>query len=214
MRGTITDSIPATSVTILAGDTLSRTIARADIHLITTEARRGTHFQKDDGSNLARPEPRPVHYQGFISAGFGIKLENDHFFKINFINGIGFSDVFSMGIGIGERIPLDGQGMVTPVFFDTRLRPLATKVSPLTVFGIGLTYQPSKEWAHAGRILYFEAGVSIKTRRSSSFLITIGYETFDRFVEEVGGGNFSNWSGTSMERATVSALTLNLTVGF
>ncbi|NEN24296.1 hypothetical protein G3O08_12355 [Cryomorpha ignava] len=74
IRGTITDSIPSESVTILAGDTASRIIANEEIALITSEVRRYAYTKKVVTGKKSYSTERSAYYQGIFSAGFGIPL--------------------------------------------------------------------------------------------------------------------------------------------
>lgn len=162
VRGTITDSIPGTSVTILAGDSLSRTISRKDIQLISTEVKRKIYTQKSKSSKENDGPPKNIYYQGILSAGYGMRKEGDNAIKVNFINGIGSHENFSIGLGVGLRIALDESLAVIPLFVDVRIRPMTTKISPLLGLGGGWGFQLDRNFEGTGQIGYLEAGISIK----------------------------------------------------
>ena len=178
VRGTITDSIPGTSVTILAGDSLSRTISRKDIQLITTEVKRKIYTQKSKTSKDNDRPPKSAYYQGSISAGYGTRKEGDNAVKVNFVNGIGSHQNFSIGLGVGLRIALDEGLAVIPLFVDMRIRPMTTKVSPLLGLGFGYGFQVDRNFEGTGQLGHLEAGIAIKSQGKSFVMITLGYEKF------------------------------------
>ena len=215
IRGTITDSIPAESVTILAGDSLSRTIPNEEITLITKEVRRYAFRKKEVTGKKSYSTERSAYYQGILSLGFGIPLSESSVLNVNFINGFGFSDVLSMGVGIGLRLPLEREAVIIPLFFDLRLRPMNTRISPVFVLGLGGSFQPNLEWENTGPILMLKGGISIKNSGKSSVMITIGYENFDILnTEENRRGNIFTGFGSSESRETIRTLTLNFAVAF
>ena len=216
VRGTITDSIAGTSVTILAGDSLSRTILQADIQLITTEIRRKIHTQKLKDSSDEQNTPKSAYYQGILSAGFGKKLEGDNTIKLNFINGFGFSEIISIGMGIGIRKPLENDGAVLPLFFDIHIRPSKSHIAPVVGFGAGTAFQLDRNMVQTGKMAYLEAGISIKSQGKSAVMITLGYETFDMFIDEEDRWSYNSFfrGFDSQKRVTMSTLTLNLGVAF
>ncbi len=215
VRGTITDSIPAESVTILAGDSLSRTIPHEEIALITKEVKRYAFTKKEVIAKKSYSTERSAYYQGILSAGFGFPLSESSVFNVNFINGFGFSDVLSLGVGIGLRLPLAREEVIMPLFFDMRIRPMNTRVSPVFVLGLGGSFQPNLEWENTGPILMLKGGVSIKNSGKSSVMVTIGYENFDILnAPENRISNIYRGFGSSENRVTIRTLTLNFAVAF
>ena len=223
VRGTITDSIPGTSVTILAGDSLSRTISRKDIQLITTEVRRKIHTQQSNRLKENSEPPKSIYYQGILSVGYGMRKEGDNTIKANFINGIGGNENVSLGLGIGLRVALDEGLAVMPLFIDVRMRPMPTKVSPLLGFGGGYSFQIDRNFESTGQMGYLEAGISIKNRGKSFVMITIGYEKFtikktikegSRIIVGYPGALPYYSNGISIKELNIQPVSLNLGIVF
>ena len=219
IRGTITDSISEASVTILAGDSLSRIIPRADIRLITSEVRRSIYTQKSKDSSGDTGPDKSAYYQGIIGAGYGMRKQGDNAVKINFINGIGSDENFSFGLGVGLRISLDESEVVIPLFVDLRIRPLPTRVSPVIGLGGGYGFQLGENFGSTGLLGHAELGISIKNQRKSFVMITIGYETFSiiRTKEEPVKLDPRTWQysgGITTRKVAVRPVTLNLAFVF
>ncbi len=215
VRGTITDSISENSLTILAGDTLSRIIPRSSIALITKEVMRLKRVEQSNNQSEKNIPGQGIYYQGILTAGFGlgIGVEKVNGIKANFINGIGFSNIISFGAGIGIRLPLQRDVAVVPLFFDMRIRPLNTRISPFFAMGIGSCFQPDLNWDQTGTILNIEGGISIKNTGKSAVMLTIGYESYE-IINTSGNGGFNGFSFTSKRRETIGMATLNFGVAF
>lgn len=214
IRGTITDSIPATSVTILAGDSLSRTVARDSIQLITKEVRRKAYTQQSQWEDKDYSEL--VYYRGILGAGFGFGLGTPGSFKINFVNSFEFYEVVSFGFGVGVRLPFENEGIVLPLFLDIRARLMRSRVAPFIALGIGMCFQPDQDFDNTGGIIAPEIGISIKKSGKSNVMLTVGFESFDIYNSE------NRQSFNTIHRYTISdrtnqnikTLTLNLAIGF
>lgn len=222
VRGTITDSIPGESVTILAGDSLSRTIPKADIHLMSREVRRIVYTRKKNQTQKGRTDSS-AYYQGVISGGFGIGMDNPSGVRLNFINGFGSNELWSLGAGVGLRMPLEREVAVIPLFLDLRIRFSRNHISPIMVLGVGPCFQPSQEWDNTGPVAIAEAGISIKKSGKSSVLLTVGIESYDVLNPVESRVSLSSNYGSpipvinvspSFKHENIQTLTLNLAVAF
>lgn len=222
VRGTITDSIAGESVTILAGDSLSRTIPKANIHLISSEVKRTIYTSKKNDTQKGRADSS-AYYQGVLSGGFGIGLDNPSAVRLNFINGFGASELWSLGAGIGLRMPLEREVAVIPLFLDLRIRFSRNHIAPIMVVGMGSCFQPSQEWNNTGPIAIAEAGVSIKKTGKSSVMITVGFESYTVQNPVESRVTLSSSYGSpipvisvspSFESERIQTITLNLAVAF
>lgn len=214
IRGTITENIPDTSVTILAGDTLSRIILWEEIELITTEIKRSAYKKPVKKPKDYTSRPNSAHYQGYLAAGAGIAPDDGNFIKISFINGIGFAQAVSFGFGIGFRAEHGNEsGGAIPLFGDLRARILKTKIAPVIAVGAGTSLMPHKDSWATGEMMYAEAGISIKKEGNTSFMVTIGWEMVDVFEKVTTRGYFGG-SSESLNRKEISGITINVAVGF
>ncbi len=217
VRGNITDSIPGESVTILAGDSLSRVIPSQEIVLIKKEIRRSFYTKKSELSKENTQSVHGIYYQGILSGGFGRATEGPSGIKVNFINGIGIENHASIGLGIGARFPND-ESVIVPVFLDMRARILNTKVSPAVGFGIGGCFQPDQDWENSGQIFFIEAGIHVNGVKHTGVMITVGYETYEIFQKLTSVSSFSSNGGLyispSRRRQTVQSITLNFSLMF
>lgn len=222
VRGTITDSIAGESVTILAGDSLSRTISKSDIHLISSEVKRTMYTNKKNDTNKGGTDSS-TYYQGVISGGVGVGLDNPSAVRFSFINGFGASELWSLGAGVGLRMPLEREVAVIPLFLDLRIRFSRNHIAPIIVVGMGGCFQPSQEWNNTGSIAIGEAGISIKKSGKSSVMLTLGFESYtvqnpvesrvtltSNYVSPIPVISVS----PSFESEKIKTLTFNLAVAF
>lgn len=225
VRGTISDSIPGESITILAGDSLGRIIAQEDIQLVTSEVKRSVYTQKESQLKNKNESDKAVHYQGVLAGGLGFALDENSTFKANFINGLSLSKTFSIGLGLGFRLPLSSEAIVMPLFFDMRIRFMKTKIAPVLALALGGCFQVDRDFEGTGGIVAVELGISVKKSGKSFLMFTVGYESFD-IISDVEtrlqstntfyGSNpsYGFFPQSITQYTNIRTITLNVAVGF
>jgi len=220
VRGTITDSIPGVSVSIIAlPDSNLRVIPREEIvKVILKKEQSQKKTKKQRAKELAEEENGiPNYYQAYFRAGFIGKGNdgNTSFLKADIINSIGINGVFTAGIGVGVRYPTDGEGAVIPLFADLRATFIQGNISPVLSFSAGAAFQTYEDTDDvAGIFMNPEVGIRLGSAYTTHLMITFGIEQFDYY----GIGDRTTFFGNVIRDAPVkkelNAWTLSLLIGF
>jgi hypothetical protein len=204
VRGSITDSIPGLNVSIIA-------LPDSTLRIISLEEIARIILKKDDDQKKSRKEKARAisesknevftYYQGYLRGGFVAKDKDGDtgFIKADIINGIGVNGVFSAGIGIGARVPIDGDGIVIPAFVDLRANFLQGNISPVLSFSAGTAFQSYSESDGPGLYVNSALGLRLGSPFSPHFILTIGFEQFEYF----GIGDRTTGFGTTLRDVPV-----------
>jgi hypothetical protein len=218
ITGTITDSIPGVSISILVlPDSILRVIPRDEIAKIVfkqgvsrkkTKKQRAREIAQEEGSI-------PNYYQAYLRGGFTGNGEDNRtgFLKADFINSIGFNGVFTAGLGVGARLPTDGEGLVVPLFADLRTTVISGRISPVFGVSVGAAFQPNRDFESTGLFLNPALGICLGSTYGTHLMITLGFEQFDYY----GTGTLSGSLFRNLEipvKYGHSAWTLSLLIGF
>lgn len=219
VRGTITDSIPGVNVSIVAmpGSELRIIPIEEIVRIIYKKSEK----QKMSGKAKAKASATDddvvaTYYQGYLRGGFIAKgKEGDSgFFKFDFINSVGVNGVFSAGIGLGVRVPMEGDGMVIPVFGDLRATFIQGNISPVVSFSAGPAFLTNSQSNGPSVFVNPAAGIRLGSAYTTHFMITIGVEQFEYF----GNGDRTTAFGTTLRDVPVkkdhNAWTLSVLIGF
>jgi hypothetical protein len=180
VRGTLTDTLSDAAVTIMAGDTMPQFISRSEIKRIGREKNPNYKGLASALESSVETPPDTIRYQGILEVGYNIAdTRSDlNYLAANFINGIGFGNQGSAGLGIGIRSAEDDP-LLLPVFFDFRLGLLDAVYSPSIGGGLGTVINAEKGES-SGQFYYVNIGLRKRINKNSAFLLTLGYEVFDR----------------------------------
>ncbi len=162
--------------------------------------------------SIKEREKRNIFYQLKAALVFGPTSDESPFIGADVVNGISFYDFAMVGVGAGLRFPFNREVIAAPLFLDLRLTFTQNQVNPFLELGWGGTFQPNSNYENSGQFYQAQAGVIIRGKSRLSYLVSMGYESFDiKYKENTRSltGSYYNSYQRDAEKETISSISVN-----